>query len=226
MLSEFVEVEANFGEEKGADLRRACRYLIRNQFVFNGRGLANIYDTLTDARLRRVVGEFFDCIGYSMHYGSSEDQWVGIMPTDDDANGGRLRLDETIGLLVVAAQWQSDVDRSEVQDRAVVRTTFNILYERYKDSIQKVSSAAIQKARFHEILREMASRHLVSIGEEDRDLQDREIDIRPMIKLVCGDDALRRIESYARQELVMASPTLRAALMDGMQGGGSEEQAS
>lgn len=226
MLSEFVEVEANFGEEKGADLRRACRYLIRNQFVFNGRGLANIYDTLTDARLRRVVGEFFDCIGYSMHYGSSEDQWVGIMPTDDDANGGRLRLDETIGLLVVAAQWQSDVDRSEVQDRAVVRTTFNILYERYKDSIQKVSSAAIQKARFHEILREMASRHLVSIGEEDRDLQDREIDIRPMIKLVCGDDALRRIESYTRQELVMASPTLRAALMDGMQGGGSEEQAS
>lgn len=226
MLSEFVEVEANFGEEKGADLRRACRYLIRNQFVFNGRGLANIYDTLTDARLRRVVGEFFDCIGYSMHYGSSEDQWVGIMPTDDDANGGRLRLDETIGLLVVAAQWQSDVDRSEVQDRAVVRTTFNILYERYKDSIQKVSSAAIQKARFHEILREMASRHLVSIGEEDRDLQDREIDIRPMTKLVCGDDALRRIESYTRQELVMASPTLRAALMDGMQGGGSEEQAS
>jgi hypothetical protein len=226
MLSEFVEVEANFGEEKGADLRRACRYLIRNQFVFNGRGLANIYDTLTDARLRRVVGEFFDCIGYAVHYGSSEDQWVGIMPTDDDAGGGRLRLDETIGLLVVAAQWQSDVDRSEIQDRAVVRTTFNALYERYKDSIQKVSSAAIHKARFLEILREMASRHLVSIGDEDRDLQDREIDIRPMIKLVSGDDALRRIESYARQELVMASPTLRAALMDGMQGGESGDQAS
>lgn len=212
MLSEFVEIEATLGEEKGADLRKACRYLLRNQFVFNGRGLATIYDTLTDGRLRRVVGEFFDCIGYSVHYGPKGDQWVGIMPADDDPVGGRLRIDETIGLLVVAAQWQSEVDRGEVNDRAVVRTTFNVLYERYKDSIQKVTSAAIQKSRFLEILRDLGSRHLVAIGEEDRDLQDREIDIRPMIKLVSGDDALRRIERYMREELVMASPDLRASL--------------
>lgn len=212
MLSEFVEVEATFGEEKGADLRKACRYLLRNQFVFNGRGLATIYDTLTDARFRRVINEFFDCIGYSVHY-SADEQWVGIMLTEDDAVGGRLRVDETIGLLVVAAHWQAEVDRGEVSDRAVVRTTFNILYERYKDAIQKVSSATVQKTRFLEILRDLGTRHLVSVGDEDRDQQDREIDIRPMIKLVSGDDALRRIEAYVRDEIVMTTPETRASIL-------------
>lgn len=213
MLSEFVEVEANFGEEKGADLRKACRYLLRNQFVFNGRGLATIYDTLTDGRFRRVIGEFFDCIGYVVHH-SSDEQWVGIMLGEDDVvGGGRLRVDETIGLLVVAAHWQAEADRGEAQDRAVVRTTFNVLYERYKDTIQKVSSATIQKTRFLEILRDLASRHLVYIGEEDRDQQDREVDIRPMIKLVSGDDALRRIEAYVREEIVMTTPEIRTSIL-------------
>ncbi len=212
MLSEFVELEATFGEEKGADLRKACRYLLRNQFVFNGRGLATIYDTLTDGRFRRVIGEFFDCIGYSVHYGS-EEQWVGIMLSEEDATGGRLRVDETIGLLIVAAHWQAEVDRGEVHDRAVVRTTFNVLYERYKDTIQKVSSATIQKTRFLEILRELGDRHIVRVGEEDRDQQDREIDIRPMIKLVSGDDSLRRIEAYMREEIVMTSFEVRASVL-------------
>lgn len=225
MLSEFVEIEAAFGEEKAADLRRSCRYLLRNQFVFNGRGLATIYDTLTDRRLRRVVGEFFDCIGYAVHYGADE-QWVGIMLADDDPIGGRLRIDETIALLVVAAHWQAEVDRGEVHERAIVRTTFNILYERYKDNIQKVTSAAIQKARFLDILRELSTRHLVTIGEEDRDQQDREVDIRPMIKLVSGDDALRRIESYMRQEMVMAAPEVRATLLHDAPSEAVEESTS
>ncbi len=213
MLSEFVEIEVDFGEDKAADLRKACRYLLRNQFVFNGRGLATIYDTLTDGRFRRVVSEFFDCVGYAVHH-DAEDQWVGIMLAEDDpTGGGRLRLDETIALLVVAAQWQAEVDRGEVHERAIVRTTFNVLYERYKDAIQKVSSTAINKSRFLEMLRDLSARHLVLVGDEDRDLQDREVDIRPMIKLVSGDDALRRIEAYVREEIVMTTPEIRADIL-------------
>jgi hypothetical protein len=212
MLSEFVQIEADFGEQKGADLRRACRYLLRNQFVFNGRGLASIYDTLTDARFRRVIGEFFDSIGYGVRHDDRE-QWVGIMSIEDDAVGGRLRIDATIGLLVVAVHWQAELDRGESEERAVVRTTFNILYERYKESIHKVSSAAVNKTRFLDILRDLADRHLVHIGDENRDLQDREVDIRPMIKLVSGDDALKRIESYARQEIVLTTPEIRASIL-------------
>ncbi|MBN9305885.1 MAG: hypothetical protein BGO82_01375 [Devosia sp. 67-54] len=222
MLSEFVQVEADYGEQKGADLRRACRYLLRNQFVFNGRGLASIYDTLTDARFRRVIGEFFDSIGYSIRQDDRE-QWVGIMPMEDDATGGRLRIDATICLLVVAAHWQAEIDRGEAEERAVVRTTFNILYERYKDAIQKVSSAAVNKTRFLDVLRELGDRHLVSVGDEDRDLQDREVDIRPMIKLVSGDDALKRIETYVRQEIVLTTPEIRASILG--DGGTTDEDA-
>lgn len=212
MLREFAEIEATFGEEKGADLRRACRYLLRNQFVFSGRGLATIYDTLTDLRFERVIAELFDCIGYTVHR-NVEDAWVGIMLAEEDTVGSsRLRVDQTIGLLVVAAHWQAEVDRGGAEDRGVVRTTFNALFERYKDAIQRATSAAITKNRFLDILRDLAARHLVAIGDEDRDLQDREVDIRPMIKLVSGDDALRRIEGYVRQELVQTSPEVRAAI--------------
>ena len=121
-------------------------------------------------------------------------------------------MDQTSGLLVVAAHWQAEVDRGGAEERGVVRTTFNVLFERYRDAIQRVTSAAIAKNRFLDILRDLAARHLVSIGDEDRDQQDREIDIRPMIKLVSGDDALRRIEAYARQELVLTSPEIRASI--------------
>lgn len=224
MLSEFVQIEADFGEQKGADLRKACRYLLRNQFLFNGRGLASIYDTLKDSRFRRVIGEFFDSIGYSVRHDEGE-QWVGIMMVEDDVAGGRLRVDETIGLLVVAAHWQSEIDRGEAEERAVVKTTFNILYERYKDAIQKVTSAAVNKSRFLDILRELADRHLVHVGDEDRDQQDREVDIRPMIKLVSGDDALRRIDAYVRQELVLTTPEIRASIMDGAANGSGQESS-
>lgn len=60
MLCEFEQIEAAFGIEKAADLRKACRYLLLNQFAYVGdRGVATIYNTLADNRFRRVVDEFF-----------------------------------------------------------------------------------------------------------------------------------------------------------------------
>ena len=201
MLSEFDQIEATYGAEKAADLRKACRYLLRNQFAYSGdRGVATVYNTLTDARFRRVADELFDSLGYRVHR-NAEEQWVGILLDDDDTSSvPRLRLEETMVVLVLGGHWQEEADLGNLLDRATALTTANVLHERYRDMVQAAGKPAIPPGRFHELLREVAARNLIAVGELDRDAQDREVEIRPMIKLVSGSDALKRLEAYVKAE--------------------------
>mgnify|MGYP001617974030 CR=1 FL=1 len=203
MLAEFEEIEARHGAEKGADLRKACRYLLRHQFAYAGdRGVATVYNTLTDGRFRNAVDGLLDSVGYRV-IRNAEEQWVGILLDDDDASSvPKLKLDETITLLVAAGHWQDDADHGDLLDRATSLTTLNVLYERYKDLLQSAAKPALSIARFLDLLRELEMRGIVDIGEYDRDQQDREVTIRSMIKLVSGDEPLRRIESYVKSEEV------------------------
>jgi len=206
MLAEFEEVEARFGAEKGADLRKACRYLARHQFVYAGdRGVSTIYDMVMDSRFRKVIDEFFDCMGYKVHR-EQEEQWAGILLHDEEmSHTARMRMDETIVLLVTAAHWQDEANQGNVGDRATVLTTFNALYEKYREMTQGAVKQPITTARFLEILREMRARNLTWVSEQDPEMLDREVVLRPMIKLISGADMLKRIEDHVRSE-DLASP--------------------
>lgn len=207
MLAEFEEIEHRYGVEKGADLRKACRYLLRHQFAYSGdRGVATIYNTLTDSRFRGAVEGLFDSLGYRL-VRNAEEQWIGILLDDEDpAALPKLRLEETMVLLVVASHWQDDADRGDLQDRAAAVTTANTLHERYRDLVPSATKPALPINRFIDLLRELADRNLLQIGDFDRDQQDREVTIRSMIKRVSGDEPLRRIEAYVRTEEVRARP--------------------
>jgi hypothetical protein len=111
-----------------------------------------------------------------------------------------MKLDETIVILALAAHWQDEVNVGAVEDRAVVVTTLNTLHERYREMVQPNGGAAVSIGRFRDILREAEIRSLVEIGDFDGEMQDCEIMIRPMIKLISGSDALLRLERYARTE--------------------------
>lgn len=213
MLAEFEEIEQRYGAEKGADLRKACRYLLRHQFAYSGdRGVATIYNTLTDGRFRGVVEGLFDSLGYRIARNADE-QWIGILLDDEDpAALPKLRLDETIVLLVVASHWQDDADRGDLHDRAAAITTVNTLHERYRDLLQSAAKPALPVNPFLELLRELADRNLLAIGEFDRDRQDREVAIRSMVKLVSGDEPLRRVEAYVRAEEARARPAVAPAI--------------
>jgi hypothetical protein len=67
------------------------------------------------------------------------------------------------------------------------------------------SSTAISSTRFRDLLKEMAQRSLVDVGDFDPDEQDCEVAIRPMIKLISGSDAQQRIERYVRHEEARSS---------------------
>jgi hypothetical protein len=199
VLSEFEEIERSAGVEKAADLRRALHFLLRRQFVFAGDArTGTVYNTIMDGRFRNAIDGFFEGCGYRVHR-DPQAQWAGITAIDEDVPLPRMKLDETVVALVLAAHWQGEVDVGAVEDRAQVVTTLNTLYERYREMVQPNGSHAISTTRFRDILKEAAQRSLVDIGDFDVDEQDCEVVIRPMIKLISGGDALQRIERYVRQ---------------------------
>ena len=230
MLSEFEDIEEKYGSEKGDDLRNACRHLLQNQFVFSGdRGSVVPYNTLTNPSFRIAIDGFFDCIGLSVER-QAEEQWVGIVPKADEVKSlPRIGISDTVMILTLAAQWQEQVDQGNVEDRAVVATTLNQLHERYLDMVQGVT-APMTISAFEAGLELARERGLVWKGEADPDLEDKEIRIRPMIKLVAGADALKRIEDFVRvkeRDIGVARHLAAAAATEpsGQESSGNEEQA-
>ena len=208
MLSEFETIERMLGAEKAGDLRKALHFLLRRQFVFAGDPrTGTVYNVLMDGRFRAVIDGFFDSCGYRVHR-DTEAQWAGITALSEDVPLPKMKLDETIVTLVLAAHWQDEVNVGAVEDRAVVVTTLNTLFDRYKEMVQSNGSSSISLARFREILKEASQRSLVDVGDFDAEVQDVEVAIRPMIKLISGADALQRIERFVRsQEVGLSVPS-------------------
>src|SRR5690349_9645612 len=129
MLSEFEEIERAAGSEKAADVRRALHFLLRRQFVFAGDPrTTTVYGTVMDGRFRNAIDGFFDSCGYRVHR-DEEAQWAGITAVADDVPLPRMKLDETVVVLVLAAHWQDEVNVGAVEGRATVVTTLNTLYD-------------------------------------------------------------------------------------------------
>jgi hypothetical protein len=202
VLSEFESIERTAGAEKAGDLRKALHFLLRRQFVFAGDPrTATVYGVIMDGRFRAVIDGFFDSCGYRVHR-DTEAQWAGITALGEDVPLPRMKLDETIVILVLAAHWQDEVNVGAVEDRAIVLTTLNTLFDRYKEMVQPNGSSAVSLGRFREILKEASQRSLVDVGDFDPEAQDVEVAIRPMIKLISGSDALSRIERFVRSQEV------------------------
>jgi hypothetical protein len=207
MLSEFEAIERTYGPEKAGDLRKALHFLLRRQFVFAGDPrTGTIYNIIMDGRFRSLIDAFFDGCGYRVHR-DTEAQWAGITALGEDVPLPKMKLDETIVILVLAAHWQDEVNVGAVEDRAIVVTTLNTLFDRYKEMVQGNETSAISLRRFRDILGEAAQRGLIDVGDFDAEAQDFEVAIRPMIKLISGADALQRIERYVRsQEIGLSAP--------------------
>jgi hypothetical protein len=200
MLSEFEAIERTLGMEKASDLRKAIHYLLRRQFIFAGDPrTGTVFNILMDSRFKPVIDGFFDSCGYRIHR-DAEAQWAGITAVGEDVPLPRMKLDETIVILVLAAHWQDEVNVGAVEGRAIVITTLNTLFDRYKDMVQSNGSSSISVTRFREILKEASQRGLVDVGDIDAEAQDAEVAIRPMIKLISGADALQRIERFVRSQ--------------------------
>src|SRR6201989_2879280 len=150
MLSEFETIERTYGADRAGSVGKALHFLLRRQFVFSGDPRsATVYNTVMDGRFRTVVDGFFDACGYRVHR-DAEGQWAGITAVGEGVRLPKMKLDETIVMLVLAAHWQDEVNVGAVEDRAVVVTTLNTLFDRYKEMLRGSETSAISLRRFRD----------------------------------------------------------------------------
>lgn len=199
MLAELTEIENRFGDKAVDEVRRAANILLRRQFLFAGdRRSTHAYEILTSGRFRSYFIGLFDALGYTFSR-SDHEQWVGLLPDPALDIFPKMRTEHTIVLLVLALTWQEEVNRGGAGARAVVTTTLNTLYERYRDVVARSRKEALNTARLEEALRDFERRSLVRLEDFDPDEQDREVDIRPMIHLLVDGNALDRLERFAAE---------------------------
>ena len=211
MLSELTSLEATYGEERTRDVIRAIHYLLHHQFVYAGdRGAATVYNTVTDSRFIRFIRDYFDAAGYKVMENGTE-QWVGILPSTDEVPFPRMTIDETIALLVLALFWQEEINAGNVEERATVVSTVNTLYDHYEDVVARRRKTAVPIKQFVEILEAFKLRNIIRLKPLDQEEQDRELVIRPQVRVLAGDDLLERIERFARDEEVKTEDAVKPA---------------
>lgn len=201
-LSAFEEkVAASKGQaaaEKATEtLRRALNVLLDRQFIYNGdRGMAHLYEALLRTDARQIVEGVLDAFGYSLVM-ETTDQWVGVVPNEDgEFHGARLRIDETIVLLLLGLIWQEGMNTGISEDRATVPTTSEEVFSRHAAILGR---ERIPRARFQEILQDLKRRSLVELGEEDPETRDILLRIRSTIRLVSGEAQLQLLERFAQE---------------------------
>lgn len=212
MLKDLAEIETRFGEATVGDVRKAANLLLRKQFVFAGdRGATHAYEALISPRFRSYFSALFDALGYDLRISESE-QWVGILPDADLEWFPRMPAHQTIVLLILALAWQEEVNRGGAGARAVVATTLNALFERYRDLSTRGRKETLNTARFEDVLREFERRGLVDIGPLDPEVDDKQVDIRPMVHLLVDGNALDRLDRFAAEAEAV---TIRARKLAG-----------
>lgn len=199
MLKDLTEIESRFGEAAVDDVRKAANLLLRRQFVFAGdRGSTHAYELLISPRFRLYFTALFDALGYDLRISEAE-QWVGLLPDAELESFPRMPVQHTVVLLVLALVWQEEVNRGGAGARAVVTTTLNALFERYRDVTTRGRKEALTTARFEEALREFQRRGLVDVGQLDPEEDDKQVDIRPMVHLLVDGNALDRLDRFAAE---------------------------
>lgn len=192
-----AEIEERLGEKAVADVRGAANILVQRQFLFAGdRGVAHAYEVLIKTRYRGYFEDLFDGLGYRFLI-SEREQWVGLMPDPGLETLPRLRLEDTLVLLVLAHLWQEEVQRGGAEARAVVVTTVNELFERYRDIAGRHRKTALSTGRLLDTLKSFARRGLVQVGPLDPEADDHELEIRPMVNRLVDGDAMARLERFA-----------------------------
>lgn len=205
ILAELAAFEEKVAAAKGQaaaeraveTLRRALNVLLDRQFIYNGdRGMAPLYESLLRADVRQIVEGVLDAFGYALVV-ETTDQWIGVVPNEGgELHGARLRIDETIILLLLGLIWQEGMNTGLSEDRATVPTTSEEMFARHAAILGR---ERIPRARFQDILLDLRRRALVEIGEEDPETRDVILRIRSTIRLVSGEAQVQMIERFAQE---------------------------
>jgi hypothetical protein len=174
-------------------VRTAIGRLLRDQFVHtDDHGSRSILETLHSAKVRAFLESYFDAAGYRIIFNQIEG-WAGLLPDLETNSAPRMRIDETLLLLLLRRIWEEAVQTGDLQARACVLITLNEAYDAYQDMLRN-RRPALSIGDFQTVLQNLERRAVIRLGRFDEELQDRELSIRPIVTILAGDDFMAVLE--------------------------------
>lgn len=173
------------------ELRAAIRLLIERQFLYRGDyGTSRSYDILVHPSAGSTFSELFDWLGYRLH--NRDDQnWIGLLPDDESGAGARVPLEHTILILMLGFIFNQS---REIGRFGTVMTTYMDISNAYNDHL---GGATPQRTKLWTILTDLKRRGIVDFDVNAANLEDAEIEIRPMLTALLAADLPERIQAYA-----------------------------
>lgn len=209
MLSEFTALELNDprGFERATQL---IAHLMRHQFVhLEDRGAVRLIETMHRASLAKLVEDYFDVAGYRLAFRPAEG-WAGILPDPERVTLPRMRIEETIVILVLRRLWEQAVQHGEVEGYGTAITTMNEAHSAYEAIVAGTRRAGMSIGDFQTALTALERRSVVALGEVDPEMQDRELAIRALVATLAGDDFVASLEQLLERPVAEEDETAEA----------------
>jgi hypothetical protein len=193
MLSEFNELEAHDPSQM-ARVTKIIGHLLRHQFVHaEDKGSPALLETLHRPALARLVTDYFDVAGYRLVIRETEG-WAGIVPDIERITPPRLKISETLVLLILRRLWEESIQAGDILKHGSVLLTLNEAYDAYQDTVARARRPSLSIIDFRANIKDLERRALVHLGPYDDEAQDMELTIRALIAVVTGDDFLVNLE--------------------------------
>ncbi|WP_395676453.1 DUF4194 domain-containing protein [Inquilinus sp.] len=193
MLAEFAALEARDPRR----LQRATQvigHLLRHQFLHvDDRGSPALMEALLRPDLERLIGSYFEVAGYRLIVRETEG-WAGILPDTEQISPPRMRIDETLVLLLLRRLWEEGVQEGAIERHGSVLVTLNEAYDAYQDTVARARRPALSIGDFKASVESLERRAVVRLGDYDEDIQDIGLTIRALVATVAGDDYLNQLE--------------------------------
>ena len=193
MLAEFEALETRNPRHRQR-VTQVIHHLLRNQFLHvEDRGSANLFEMLVQPATARLISDYFEVAGYQLVVRETEG-WAGILPDLEEIRLPRMRIDETLMLLLLRRLWEEQVQEGNVERHGSVPLSLNAAYDAYQDMVARARRPALAIGEFRNLLLAMQRRALVRLGEADEELEDMPLTIRALIVTLTGDDFLAHLE--------------------------------
>ncbi|MFG1201781.1 DUF4194 domain-containing protein [Xanthobacter aminoxidans] len=193
MLAEFSALESRDPRQFERALR-VIRHLLRQQFFhLEDRGGASLMESLLRPDLEKLVANYFEVAGYRLVVREAEG-WAGILPDTEQVGLTRLRIDDTLALLLLRRLWEEGIQAGDIERHGSVLVTLNEAYDAYQDMVARARRPALSAGEFKGILEGLARKAVVRLDAYDDELQDYRLTIRALVATVAGDDVVERLE--------------------------------
>ena len=191
MLAEFRTLEER-DPALMAKITHVIARLLRDQFIHRqDHGSGRLLETFYRPQAVTLLRDYFDVAGYRLVVREHEG-WAGILPDLERMSAPRMRIDETLVLLVLRRLWEESIEAGDIEDGGSVLLTLNEAYAAYEDVVSRGRRTALLPAQFRDVVRGIERRAIVCLGMLEDD--DMELSIRPIVTLVAGDDFLGHLE--------------------------------